>query len=267
MSTQVETKKPQTFTIPATGGFGDALKSEFRKLFTVRSTVVWAILFTGCLYGMMVLRALFTEDPSNVTWDQLTGGAPIFTLLTVVYGASAVAGELSNHMQAHSFLTQKSRWMWLVARMIVVSVFVLVNWFVGVGLTLLVAAVAPNLTFVGGTALSVWGVGVVHVAYALVAVGLVLLTRSRVAGLSIPLVWFLVVESLMMGFREMYSIVDAIYKWSPGHSVGDLQMHSWEATPTGIDLPSVPMAFLVPAVWAVVAVAIAVYCNAKRDVR
>ena len=88
---------------------GHALKSEFRKMASVRGTIIWAILFTGSLYGFMVLQGLFSSQPMNIEWSDLSTGLMVFILLAVVYGASAGASEINNHMQAHSFLTQKSR--------------------------------------------------------------------------------------------------------------------------------------------------------------
>lgn len=242
---------------------GHALKSEFRKMASVRGTIIWAILFTGSLYGFMVLQGLFSSQPMNIEWSDLSTGLMVFILLAVVYGASAGASEINNHMQAHSFLTQKSRWHWLGARFILIALFTILNYAAGVLLGLLVVAILPKLEFTGGDIKYTVMLALVMAGYALIAAGIAVITRSRVAGLTLPLVWMMVIENILLSVAGQYEIARVLYEWSPGHIALDLMMNA------GVEGqgPDVGHMFLVLALWVVVATGAAFFFNWKRDVK
>lgn len=266
--------KQQTPTVSGGFEFGHALASEFKKIMTVRATIIWFILFTGCLYGPVVLQGLFTQDDQNMAWLDLTFGATIFILLAVVYGAGSTAGEISTHMQAHAIMTQKSRWNWLVARFLVSSAFILVSYSAGIALSYLAVLIMPKLHFVGSTMLPVVGNAGLLVFYAILAAGLAVVLRSRVAGLTLPLVWMLVVEQLLFVAKNNYKVAEVLYKISPGHSMMDLSNYvafhygdpNAQQSLQGMDLPGLNQIILVPLVWAAIAVISALIINHRRDV-
>lgn len=244
--------------------FAHAFKSELRKVLTLRSSIIWVVLMTGSLYGFVVLQGLFTTEKASLDWNGLTTGTLVFMLLAIVYGAGATAGELGNHMQAHSFLTQKARWHWLSARLIITVMFVIVNYAVGLLVSLLVAVIMPKLEFNGGDMKFAWVPAIYLAGYALVAAGVAMITRSRVAGLALPLVWFLVIENLLFAVGSTYEIAKKLYEFSPGHAMQDLSMEAYSA-----EAPVFTVAHNVTvlAVWVAVAVAAALFFNSKRDVR
>lgn len=244
--------------------FAHAFKSELRKVLTLRSSIIWVVLMTGSLYGFVVLQGLFTEQKAFLEWFDLTTGTLVFVLLAVVFGAGATAGELGNHMQAHSFLTHKARWHWLVSRLIITVAFVMVNYALGLALSYLATLVMPKLGFLGGDFKFAWVPAIYLAGYALVAAGVAMITRSRVAGLALPLVWFLVIENLLYAFGSTYEIAKKLYEFSPGHAIQDLSMDAY--TTEGAEF-TVAHNMTVLAVWVAVAVAAALFFNSKRDVR
>ena len=254
-----------TMTVSKGNQFARSFTSELRKMLSLRSTIVWAILFTGCLYGFMVLYGLFSPDGVlEAGWGELTTGSMIFMLLSAVFGASTTASEFNNKMNAHAFLTQKGRWQWLTARLLVVVLFLEIMWFVGIGLAWIIVSVWPNSVWTGGSFTAVWASAIGMPVYALIGAGVAALTRSRVAGLTLPLVWMLVIENILYGFREKYEFAKFLYHWSPGHVVQDITMRE-----VGMEIPgsvSLEHGLVVFAIWTVVAVVAGLMANQKRDV-
>lgn len=244
--------------------FGHAFKSEFRKITSLRSTAIWAVLMTGCLYGIVVLQGLFTAEKAELNWSGLLNGSLIFVILAIVFGAGSTAGEMGNHMQAHAFLTQKSRWHWLASRFIITALFVVAMFALGVALAYVVTLILPKLGFHGGDFTQIWATAIFLAGYALIAASLAVITRSRVAGLALPLVWFLVIENLLYAVGGTIAIAKKFYEWSPGHAIMDLQMSG--ATNGAADF-SVGHNLTVLAVWVIVTVGIALFLNQKRDIR
>lgn len=254
-------------TSPVSKGnqFLHSLKSEWTKMASVRRTWVWIVLFLGSVVGPVTLMTMF--NPRNTveyTWPDLIMGSGIFMLLAVVFGASSTAQEFNSKMNAHAFLTQKGRWHWLSARFLILGVLMVALWYAGIGIAWLIATVWPGASFVGGSFTGIWANGVAMPVYALIGAGVAALTRSRVAGLTLPLVWMLVIENILFGFRSRYEWVDFLYRWSPGHSVQDITLLE-QGMPFD-DSVTVSHALTVLAVWAVIAVAVGLIANQKRDV-
>ncbi|QFQ02968.1 ABC-2 family transporter protein [Corynebacterium urogenitale] len=253
-----------TMTVTKGNQLINSFKSEVRKVLTLRSTIVWAILFTGSLYGFMVLKGVFSSaGEMTSTWADLATGSMVFMLLATVWGASTTAGEFNNKMNAHAFLTQKGRWHWLVARLFTVVLFIEILWFVGIGLSWAVAALWPGAEFVSEGFTAIWANTIAMPVYALIGAGVAALTRSRVAGLTLPLVWILVIETILYGLASKYKVAEILYNWSPGHVSQDITLRA-----SGVDSPlmvTTEHGLLVFAIWVVVAVGAGLTSNQKRD--
>lgn len=251
----------------------NVLRSEATKLLTLRSTWIWAILLTGSLYGPAVLIGLFSVEGSEVNWAFALPGAMIFAMLSISFAASAVAGEFNDHMHAQAFLTQPRRSLWLSARALVVSGFLLLKYLIGVALVYVALLVTPRVTLLNEEALVILRDGVLFLVFSFIAMGLAALTRSRVAAMAIPLAWFLVIERLLGVAAAKSDAFVLLWLVSPGERVSQLTKYGKENAEffsSGWNFAEVqPLAYNIGliAAWIVVPLAIGLWVNAKRDVR
>nr|WP_240394119.1 ABC transporter permease [Corynebacterium lactis] len=186
--------------------FVNALRSEWTKMASLRSTWIFVILLVGSMFGPVVLMSTLAETGTTLDWKMLTIGSMIFAMIGIAYAGSALAGEYNDQMQAHAFLTQDRRSLWLVARGLLQMVLLFVAWGVGVGIAFLVTLVAPNIAFEGGSGQDAVSSVLTFAVFSVIAMALGVLTRSRVAAVAIPLVWLLVVEKLI----ELATIVSKV---------------------------------------------------------
>lgn len=175
-----------------------SLRSETTKLFSVRATLVYAILLAGSLFGPVALMGIFGDRPS-FDWATITFGYQIFLLIAVIFAASSTAGDIRNHMHAQAFLTQAGRWQWVVAKMLVTAVFVAVFYVVGVLLSLGVAAVLGSGLELGAGASAAYVPLISSVLFAAASVGLACVIRSQVGAVAVPAAWILLIDG-MVGF-------------------------------------------------------------------
>lgn len=243
-----------------------AISSETTKLFTLRSTWIYVILFTGSLYGPVTLYMLFSDaERFDANWPDLLIGGMIFLMISIIFGASTTGGDISNRMTAHAFLTQKGRSAWLLARALVAAVFVELNYILGLALSWVVVTVFPAGHFTGEDQLLMWGYAVAAPAFAVMAVGIAALLRNRVGAIALPLVWMLVVEGLLYAGSEKIPFLKTLYHLSPGSRVQDMQ--AWIYTPDHSDMVSPGFGFAVMVAWMVALLALGLYSNKVRDVK
>lgn len=243
-----------------------AISSEITKLLSLRSTWIYVILFTGSIYGPTTLYMLFNDSPQiDADWPDLLIGGMIFLMIACVFGASTTGGDINNHMTAHSFLTQKSRSSWLLARALVVAAFTELNFLLGAALSWLVATVTPAGHFTGENSLVLWGYVVAAPALAVMTVGIAALLRNRVGAIALPLVWMLVVEGLLYAGSEKTPFLKTLYQLSPGNRVQDMQ--SWVVSTDHAGMASPTSGFVVLIAWMVVLLALGLYSNKVRDVK
>ena len=155
-----------------TSALTNALRSETTKLLSLRSTLVYTILMAGSLFGTATLIVLFSSgDPVTMDWAKLGYGYQIFQLIAVVFAATT-AGDIRNHLHAQAFLTQRGRWQWVGAKIIVTMVFVAASYLVGTALSLGISAAlgAELILGAGETAFYVPLIG--SMVFAAVSVGL-----------------------------------------------------------------------------------------------
>lgn len=280
--------------------FGNALRSEWTKMASLRSTWIFVVLLVGSIAGPVVLLVSIMESGMSVGWQQLTIGMVIFTMIAVAYGGSSLAGEYNDQMHAHAFLTEDRRSLWLVARGLLVTVLLAVTWVVGLGVGYLAVVIAPGISFDGGAATENLKGVLSFVVFGFIAMALGVLTRSRVAAVSIPLVWMLVVEQLLGYAALMTKMMVPVWLAAPGVRIAQLaeqvgdggaggvggaggagsmgastagEMEIFFADPPGAigfgPENTQPLWFNVSVLvaWVVLCVAVALWVNQKRDVK
>ncbi|WP_166984860.1 ABC transporter permease subunit [Canibacter zhoujuaniae] len=176
----------------------NAIKAEVIKLASLRSTILYTVLLTGSLYGPQVLSAVFAGEDSVETWGSIfTTSSFIFAIIAAVFSASSVGGDISSGLNAHAFLTQQKRWQWLCAKAVTGFTFLTLNLLLGVALSLLVIWIAPNVRFAdrgyGEALAAILPIVLMWAA----SFGFSALFRSLVSGMTITLVYYMVIESLL----------------------------------------------------------------------
>lgn len=257
--------------------FGNALRSEWTKLASLRGTWVYVVLLVGSIAGPMAAFSMAADVGATADWELLLLGTVIFHMIVIAFGGSTLAGEYNDQMNAHAFLTQDRRSLWLSARMTLTLVLIAVCWVIGVALAWLSVTVSPRVEFKGGNAAPDMLAGVLgFIVFGLIAMSLGVLTRSRVAAVAIPLVWILVVESMLEFAALAYAIFRPLWLVTPGARIQQVstQLGGLMANPenprTGFEAGMTqPMWFniVVLVAWIVLAVGVAHWANAKRDVK
>ncbi|OLT55075.1 hypothetical protein BJF89_02045 [Corynebacterium sp. CNJ-954] len=239
-----------------------ALRSEITKLFSMRSTVVYAILLTGSLFGPVTLMGLFGDRP-DFDWSTITFGYQIFLLIAVVFAAATTAGDIRNHMHAQAFLTQRGRWGWVAAKMLTTAVFIAVLYLVGTALSLGVAAVLGSGTDLS-TGLSMFYVPLIgSVIFSAMTVGLACVIRSQVAAVAVPVAWVLLIDS-MLGFAA-----EQIEAFRPLAAIAPVQRQDQlisGADPLGLGISTV-VCYLIIVAWFLVLAGLGLWRNSSSDVR
>lgn len=239
-----------------------SLRSETTKLFSMRSTLVYAILLAGSLFGPVTLMGLFGDRP-DFDWSTITFGYQIFLLIAVVFAAATTAGDIRNHMHAQAFLTQRGRWEWVVAKMLTTAVFIAVLYVVGTALSLGVAAVLGSGTDLG-SGLSIFYVPLIgSVIFSAMTVGLACVIRSQVAAVAVPVAWVLLIDS-MLGFAA-----EQIEAFRPLAAIAPVQRQDQlisGADPLGLGISTV-VCYLIIVVWFLVLAGLGLWRNSSSDVR
>lgn len=241
-----------------------ALRSETTKLFSLRSTLVYAILLAGSLFGPVTLMVLFSsEDQAVLEWSKIGFGYQIFQLIAVIFAAATTAGDIRNYMHAQAFLTQRGRWQWVGAKIIVTSVFVAVLYLLGTVLSLGAgAALGADLVLSGGqTAIYVPLIG--SVAFAAVAVGLACVIRSQVGAVAVPVAWMLLIDGLLGEAAETMEVFRPLAMIAPGQRQEQLISGT---DPLELGLTTLACYAIIVG-WFVVASAVGLWRNQRADVR
>jgi ABC-2 type transport system permease protein len=210
-----------------------SVRAELLKLVTARSVRALAatIVVLGIVSaGRVVRSAGGTGGVTSGTphaWTQVVGAGLTPTLLVVLIGVLAFTGEVRHESLTPTFLVSPRRGRVVAAKILAAGVLgVLLTLalaaaaaFVGVAGHVLTAAPAADmlgLVAAGGALAAFW-------AWLGVAVGV--LVRHQIAALAIPVVWLLVVETLVTSYG-----LGRLAWWLPGGAAAAL---------TGADLPGV----------------------------
>lgn len=257
MTTQT-TQKTQT----SQNTLFNSLRSETTKLFSMRSTLVYAILLAGSLFGPVTLVGLFGDRPT-LDWPTITYGYQIFLLIAVIFAGAATAGDIRNHMHAQAFLTQRGRWQWVASKMLVTAVLVAVLYLVGTALSLGVAAVLGSGTDLG-TGLSMFYVPLICSAlFSAMTVGLACVIRSQVAAVAVPVAWVLLIDGMVGFAAEQFEVLRPLAAIAPVQRQDQLISG---IDPLGLGLSSA-VCYLVIVAWFLVLAGVGLWRNSAADVR
>ena len=242
--------------------FTNALRAETTKLFSLRSSLVYAILLTGSLFGPVPLIALFGDD-ATLDWSTILFGLQIFMLVAVIFAAATTAGDIRNHMHAQAFLTQAGRWQWVAAKITVTAVFTAVTYVLGTVLAIGVgAALGGTLSLGTDTFIPVVGL-VTNVLFAAMSVGLACVIRSQVASVAVPVAWLLVIDGMLGMAAESIGIFRPLAAIAPKQR--QTQLHGGEA-PLGYGFTTAGGSLIIIA-WFAALAALGLWRNHRVDVR
>lgn len=241
-----------------------ALRSETTKLFSLRSTLVYAILMAGSLFGPVTLMVLFSPgDSATMEWAKLGYGYQIFQLLAVVFAAATTAGDIRNHLHAQAFLTQRGRWHWVAAKIIVTMVFVAASYLVGTAVSLGASvALGADLILDGGwTAFYVPLIG--SVVFAAIAAALACVIRSQVGAVAVPATWMLLIDGMLGMAAESMEVFRPLAMIAPGQRQEQL-ISGFDPLDLGL---STVACYVIILGWFVGASAVGLWRNQRADVR
>ncbi|MEL4151861.1 ABC transporter permease [Corynebacterium bovis] len=260
---QRSASSPEGGGVGALTGLGRALRSETLKILTVRSTIVYLILAAGAMFGPMVLGSLLSGgDIESFTLNDLLIGTGIAQVIVVAFGAAGAAGETRSGMVAQAFLTEKSRSLWLIARIIVSAVAAAVMYLIGVALGwAVVQLVGPGLSADGVRPLVGGVIGIM--AFAGIGAGIGALLRNTVAAVAVPVCWLFVLESMILMASSAYEMFRPVAEILPGVRVGEL---SGSGTGMVTEYSPVVDALIVIA-WLVVICGLGLWRNRRADTK
>lgn len=241
----------------------NALRAETTKLLSLRSSLVYAILLTGSLFGPVTLIGMFGGDTFILDWGTLFSGLPIFQLIAVVFAAATTAGDIRSHMHAQAFLTQAGRWQWVTAKIIVTAVFTAVTFVLGTVLAIGIGAVLGG-TLSLGTDPHILYVGfIATVLFAAMSVGLACVIRSQVASVAVPVAWLLVIDGMIGFAAESIGIFRPLAAIAP---VQRMNQVFYGEDPLGLGL-STAVCYLIIIAWFAALSAVGLWRNHRVDVR
>ena len=241
----------------------NSLRSETTKLLSMRSTLVYAILLTGSLYGPVTLVAIFGEPGVEMDWPTIMFGYQIFQLIAVIFAAATTAGDIRNHMHAQAFLTQGGRWQWVSAKALVTVVFLTVLYCIGTVISLGVCVAFGTTLSLGSAETTLYVPLITTVIFSAMTVGLTCVIRSQVAAVAVPVAWVLLIDS-MLGFAA-----EQIEAFRPLAAIAPVQRQNQlisGADPLGLEI-STMVCYLIIVVWFLVLAGLGLWRNAKADVR
>lgn len=251
-----------------------ALRAEILKLSSLTATWVYLALMLIVVPVPVLIMCVFFEPPFGYSWEELLIGVSMFGLIAVIFIGASTAGEVENGMNAHSFLSQKNRAVWLIARLVVGLGVILGMLGVGILLALLaqVALSQQGLDLSDPTSLIYNGMSVILMA--ICAISLAVATRSKVVAIAIPILAFQVFEPLLKVLAGLHDNLTGLWWFLPLERVQQIATvvshPSVAETPTGWHFGSLqPMWFNIAVVlgWTVLLLVIGFWANDRRDIR
>ena len=191
-----------------------AIRSEWIKLRTLRSTWVTAVITLFMTTGIGTLATVITSNPKyfgSDSWKTAILGAPFGQIVVAVLGALVITGEYSSGQIRSSLaaVPRRSRLFWAKAMVMTVWSFAL-----GAVSILLIWALSTPLIGERATSLTnheflgyVWGTGLAYAGIGLMALGLGFLLRSTAGAIT-------VVSSLLFILNLPLSIASNFWSWA-----------------------------------------------------
>jgi len=191
-----------------------AVRSEWIKLRTLRSTWVTAVITLFTTTGIGALATVITSKPEyfgSDSWKMTILGAPFGQIVVAVLGALVITGEYSSGQIRSSLaaVPRRSRLFWAKAMVMTVwsfalgAVSILLTWALSAPLIGERAISLTNHEFLG----YVWGTGLAYAGIGLMALGLGFLLRSTAGAIT-------VVSSLLFILNLPLSIASNFWSWA-----------------------------------------------------
>ena len=191
-----------------------AVRSEWIKLRTLRSTWVTAVITLFTTTGIGALATVITSKPEyfgSDSWKTAILGAPFGQIIVAVLGALVITGEYSSGQIRSSLaaVPRRSRLFWAKALVMTVwsfalgAVSILLTWALSTPLIGERAISLTNHEFLG----YVWGTGLAYAGIGLMALGLGFLLRSTAGAIT-------VVSSLLFILNIPLSIASNFWGWA-----------------------------------------------------
>ena len=191
-----------------------AVRSEWIKLRTLRSTWVTAVITLFTTTGIGALATVITSKPEyfgSDSWKMAILGAPFGQIIVAVLGALVITGEYSSGQIRSSLaaVPRRSRLFWAKAMVMTVwsfalgAVSILLTWALSAPLIGERAISLTNHEFLG----YVWGTGLAYAGIGLMALGLGFLLRSTAGAIT-------VVSSLLFILNLPLSIASNFWSWA-----------------------------------------------------
>ena len=191
-----------------------AVRSEWIKLRTLRSTWVTAVITLFTTTGIGALATVITSKPEyfgSDSWKTAILGAPFGQIVVAVLGALVITGEYSSGQIRSSLaaVPRRSRLFWAKAMVMTVwsfalgAVSILLTWALSAPLIGERAISLTNHEFLG----YVWGTGLAYAGIGLMALGLGFLLRSTAGAIT-------VVSSLLFILNLPLSIASNFWSWA-----------------------------------------------------
>jgi ABC-2 type transport system permease protein len=195
------------------------IRSELLRLRTTRSTwvllAVGLVLTLGWAAGVLAnIGGIGASARGSIQMRaDLLGASGVGLFPVLLLGVVAVTGEFHHHTVTPTFLVTPNRWRVLAAKAaacalvgpLVAVVLLAVTWTVGV----LAGAIDPTLdtALLAMTGRSM----LVAACWALLGVGVGAAVRNQTVAVLVPLVWFLLIETLIPAYG-----LAMLVPWSPG---------------------------------------------------
>jgi ABC-2 type transport system permease protein len=241
---------------------------EWRRLWSIRATWIMTFVYLA-VTGLLGAGPLFLGDGGfgTQTWKGLYSTNANFLCLVML---SVVASQFFGHEYRYGMirltLTEfPKRERVLLAKTIVLAVYVTISTFLGWAVLGVVGFIAPEgsigtegsgLNINGGEPSELWQVLVFGFAYCLIAMSLTMITRNLALGIVLPLLMSAVIEGLITLFA---GLANGNMDWL----VDILPFSNGTAWLT--NLPDSPNAGLIFAAWAIGAYLIGSAMFFKRD--
>lgn len=254
--------------------FVSALRAEILKFSSLTATWVYLVFMVIVIPIPVMVMSVFAEPPFGYSWEELLIGVTMFDLIAVIFIGASTAGEVENGMNAHSFLSQKNRAVWLSARFLIGLGTIFAALIISILLSVVTQLVLSDkqLNLSDPTTL-IFHIGSVTIM-AISAISLAVASRSKVVAIAVPILTFQVFEPIFTVVAGLHSNLTWLSWFLPlerMQQVATVISHpSVAKTPTGWNLGNLqPMWFniLVVLAWIIALFVLGFWTNKRRDIR
>lgn len=255
---------------------GRAIRSEWIKLRTLRSTWITSAITVLLTSGIGTIACIEVSDPTYMGaegWKMAIIGTTFGQIVVAVLGALVITGEYSSG-QIRSTLAAVPR----RSRAFTAKAIVIAAWSFLMGALSILLVWALSTPFVGGRAVAltntsflgyVWGTGLAYAAIALMSLGLGFLFRSTAGSITMVTVLMFVINIPLTIAASFWEWAGKVVNFTPAVVVTSVidphqVQSSWAPTDPSMILTH-PQAVLVFAAWVLVPLVAGWLAFTRRD--